>query len=108
MGMNNNDNYKDKDKPGRSSRSSSSSSNRLQLPRFVMDGYFTVPREQFGCPILQKDVFPNVTTADGTGFVDRTVAITCIPQEIFGMDTIFNNGVGRKKVEEKINQQQRR
>ena len=60
-----------------------------------MDGYFSLPREQFGCPIFEKDVFANANTDDSTDnaatVVDRTVAITCIPQELFGMDTVFNN-----------------
>lgn len=54
---------------------------RLPLPRLLMDGYFSLPRPQFGCPILQ-DEFPD-------SGVDRTVAITCIPQEIFGMEDVF-------------------
>ena len=57
--------------------------NNFKLPRLLMDGYFTVPRSQFGCPILQ-DEFPD-------SGVDRTVAISCIPQELFGMDTVFEN-----------------
>lgn len=54
---------------------------RLPLPRLLMDGYFSVPRTQFGCPILE-DEFPQ-------SGVDRTVAITCIPQEYFGMEEVF-------------------
>jgi len=55
--------------------------NRLPLPRLLMDGYFSLPRPQFGCPILQ-DEFPE-------SGVNRTVAITCIPQEYFGMEDVF-------------------
>ncbi len=54
---------------------------RLAVPRLLMDGYFSLPRPQFGCPILQ-DEFPD-------SGVDRTVAITCIPQELFGMKEVF-------------------
>lgn len=54
---------------------------RLPVPRLLMDGYFSLPRPQFGCPILE-DVFPD-------SGVERTVAITCIPQEYFGMDEVF-------------------
>jgi len=61
----------------------SSSNNNFKLPRLLMDGYFTVPRSQFGCPILQ-DEFPD-------SGVDRTVAISCIPQELFGMDAVFES-----------------
>lgn len=64
------------------SRNSRKINSKLKLPRFLMDGYFTVPREQFGCPILE-DVFPNAG-------VERTVAISCIPQDYFGMDTVFD------------------
>eukprot|EP00536_Pseudo-nitzschia_multiseries_P006787 jgi/Psemu1/16110/gm1.16110_g len=60
----------------------SSNKNSLGLPRLLMDGYFSLPRSHFGCPILQ-DEFPD------TG-IDRTVAVTCIPQEIFGMEEIFD------------------
>ena len=55
--------------------------NQLAVPRLLMDGYFSLPRPQFGCPILQ-DEFPD-------SGVDRTVAITCIPQELFGMKEVF-------------------
>eukprot|EP00531_Pseudo-nitzschia_arenysensis_P004777 CAMPEP_0116117378 /NCGR_PEP_ID=MMETSP0329-20121206/1537_1 /TAXON_ID=697910 /ORGANISM="Pseudo-nitzschia arenysensis, Strain B593" /LENGTH=264 /DNA_ID=CAMNT_0003610931 /DNA_START=214 /DNA_END=1008 /DNA_ORIENTATION=+ len=58
-----------------------SNGNRLALPRLLMDGYFSLPRPQFGCPILQEE-FPE-------SGVNRTVAITCIPQEIFGMEEVF-------------------
>lgn len=58
--------------------------NTLPLPRLLMDGYFSLPRPQFGCPVLQ-DEFPD-------SGVTRTVAITCIPQELFGMDEVFGTG----------------
>ena len=75
-----------------------STKSRLQLPRFLMDGYFSLPREQFGCPIFEKDVFRNnnADNADNV-VVDRTVAITCIPQELFGMDAVFNNNNNNNK-----------
>jgi hypothetical protein len=63
---------------------SKNNGDRLPLPRLLMDGYFSVPRPQFGCPILQ-DEFPD-------SGVERTVAITCIPQEIFGMEEVFGTG----------------
>jgi hypothetical protein len=58
-----------------------SNDGQLRIPRLLMDGYFSLPRPHFGCPVLQ-DEFPD-------SGVDRTVAITCIPQDIFGMDEVF-------------------
>lgn len=58
-----------------------SSGVRPRMPRLLMDGYFSLPRSQFGCPVLQ-DAFP-------TSGVDRTVAVTCIPPELFGMEEVF-------------------
>jgi len=53
-----------------------------RLPRLLVDGYFALPREQFGCPVLEE-AFPDAGVA-------RTVAIACIPQELFGMDAVFD------------------
>lgn len=81
--------------------SSDGNSNRLQLPRFVMDGYFALPREQFGCPIFEQDnVLPtnNGSSSTGQNLVDRTVAITCIPQEIFGMEDVFNTNTNNNNL----------
>lgn len=64
--------------------------NRLPLPRLLMDGYFSLPRPQFGCPILQ-DEFPD-------SGVDRTVAITCIPQEYFGMEEVFGTAAESRAI----------
>ena len=93
--INNNDANADNDSNSNAVNNENIISNsRLQLPRFLMDGYFSLPRAQFGCPIFEKDVFANANTDTGTdnaAVVDRTVAITCIPQELFGMDTVFNN-----------------
>ena len=57
--------------------------NLPRFPRLLVDGYFAMPRSQFGCPILQEE-FPDAG-------VERTVAISCIPQELFGMDEVFEN-----------------
>lgn len=46
-----------------------------RLPRIVVDGYFTVPRERFGCPDF---------AAHGVE-VERTVAISVFPRAIVGM-----------------------
>jgi hypothetical protein len=45
-------------------------SSRQLLPRFMMDGVFSVPWDRFGCPILE-----------GMN-VDRTVAISVLPQHV--------------------------
>ena len=64
--------------------------NRLPFPRLLMDGYFSLPRPQFGCPILQ-DEFPD-------SGVERTVAITCIPQEYFGMEEVFGTAAESRAI----------
>lgn len=46
------------------------------FPRLVVDGYFTVPRERFGCPDF---IMANID-------VDRTVTVTCFPKEKIGLD----------------------
>mmetsp|Transcript_10340 Transcript_10340/g.14626 ORF Transcript_10340/g.14626 Transcript_10340/m.14626 type:complete len:219 (-) Transcript_10340:105-761(-) len=42
------------------------------FPRIVVDGYFTVPRERFGCPDLDP-------------FADRTVTISPFPHDVIGL-----------------------
>ena len=46
------------------------------LPRFMVDGYFSVPRERFGCPEFHD--------------VDRTVAISVFPKHIIGISAFDN------------------
>ncbi len=46
------------------------------FPRLLVDGYFTVPRERFGCPDF------SVANID----VDRTVTVTCFPKDKIGLD----------------------
>jgi len=46
----------------------------LALPRLVVDGFFTVPRNRFGCP-----EFP------GEAGVTRQVTISCFPHELVGL-----------------------
>jgi len=60
--------------------------NSFKVPRLLMDGYFSLPRSQFGCPILQ-DEFPD-------SGVDRTIAVSCIPQDLFGMEEVFDQQGG--------------
>jgi len=45
---------------------------RWNLPRVIVDGYFTVPRERFGCPFIPED---NI----------RTVTISCFPHDTIGL-----------------------
>ena len=44
------------------------------LPRLVVDGYFTVPRERFGCPDLQD-----------LGVCDRTITVSVFPHDAIGL-----------------------
>lgn len=46
-----------------------------KFPRLVVDGYFTVPRERFGCPDF---AMANID-------VDRTVTVTCFPKNRIGL-----------------------
>lgn len=45
-------------------------------PRLVVDGYFTVPRERFGCPDF------SMANID----VDRTVTVSCFPKDRIRLD----------------------
>ena len=42
------------------------------LPRFIVDGYFTVPRERFGCPVIDE-------------YTTRTVTVSVIPHDIINL-----------------------
>lgn len=42
------------------------------LPRLMVDGFFSVPRDRFGCPEFEG--------------VDRTIAISVFPKSIIGLD----------------------
>lgn len=44
------------------------------LPRLIVDGYFTVPRDRFGCPI-----FPDESS------VERTITISVFPHDTIGL-----------------------
>lgn len=54
-------------------------SSKNPLPRFMVDGYFTVPRERFGCPDFGMAHIP----------VDRTVALAVFPASTMDMTTAF-------------------
>jgi len=47
---------------------------KLRIPRLVVDGYFSVPRERFGCPEFPPSC--NVT---------RTIMVSCFPHNVVGM-----------------------
>jgi len=53
---------------------SNGNNNRFALPRLVVDGFFTVPRDRFGCPEFPSD-----------SGVDRTVTISVFPHASIGL-----------------------
>jgi hypothetical protein len=70
----------------------------LAIPRLMVDGYFSVPREQFGCPFLcgsdnsitgGSEALQEATTLSSkianAAEADRTIAISCFPQDTIGM-----------------------
>ena len=67
--------------------------NRI-IPRLLVDGFFTVPRDRFGCPDFNQQTesladdsnnSDDTTTVDvaaaTSSRVDRTVAVSCLPKE---------------------------
>ena len=77
----------------------------LKLPHVFVDGYFTEPRERFGCPDLSQLISDNkfesgAAANPGRGerrlehekqqpsqpLIDRTVAVSCLPHELFNME----------------------
>ncbi|KAG7340816.1 patatin-like phospholipase [Nitzschia inconspicua] len=74
-----------------------------RFPRLMVDGYFSVPRDQFGCHFLCDGAVDRMTQEggggggelDGNGITmsqssisskaDRTIAISCFPQDTIGM-----------------------
>jgi hypothetical protein len=50
------------------------SNKRFVLPRLVVDGFFTVPRDRFGCPIFPEE-------AD----IARDVTVSCFPHDLIGL-----------------------
>jgi hypothetical protein len=51
----------------------------FNIPRVVVDGYFTVPRARFGCPDLDM-----MNAAQ----VDRTICVSVFPQDLIGMTAV--------------------
>lgn len=47
----------------------------MGIPRVVVDGYFTVPRDRLGCPDFAMANVP----------VDRTITVSCFPHERIGL-----------------------
>jgi hypothetical protein len=60
------------------------------IPRLVVDGFFTVPRERFGCPDFSH---ANIE-------VERTVSICVFPHESIGLDASSPHDVISPQVEE--------
>mmetsp|Transcript_51095 Transcript_51095/g.123334 ORF Transcript_51095/g.123334 Transcript_51095/m.123334 type:complete len:361 (+) Transcript_51095:80-1162(+) len=77
----------------------------LKIPHVFVDGYFTEPRERFGCPDLSQLIsdrrFESGTAADpgrddrtqeqekqepSQPLVDRTIAVSCLPHKMFNME----------------------
>jgi hypothetical protein len=54
---------------------------RRRLPRILVDGYFSVPRNRFGCPDLHTMAPP-----DRIGDMERTITISVFPQAIIGLN----------------------
>jgi hypothetical protein len=61
-----------------------------RIPRLVVDGFFTVPRERFGCPDFSHAGIE----------VERTVSICVFPHESIGLDASSPNDVISPQVEE--------
>lgn len=55
------------------------SSRSKKFPRLVVDGFFAVPRDRFGCPDF--GILNNNDVDDDNAVIDRTVTICCFPHE---------------------------
>jgi hypothetical protein len=66
------------------------------IPRVMVDGFFSVPRDRFGCPDFdlllerggggdERERLEQVLLPDADIVVDRTVAICCFPQSVMGI-----------------------
>ena len=60
------------------------------LPRIVVDGYFSVDRERFGCPCFNTMDHPRKTMndeeSDRSSIVDRTISLSVFPHEVLKVD----------------------
>mmetsp|Transcript_7719 Transcript_7719/g.10116 ORF Transcript_7719/g.10116 Transcript_7719/m.10116 type:complete len:291 (-) Transcript_7719:172-1044(-) len=62
---------------------------RQGFPRVVLDGFFTVPRDRLGCPDFDHvESDENDSTTTTSNGVDRTVCISCFPQDLFGLTAV--------------------
>jgi hypothetical protein len=50
-------------------------------PRIVVDGFFTVPRDRFGCPDLKQSIDADLTE----------VLVTCLPPKEVGLTAVADN-----------------
>ncbi|KAL7576447.1 hypothetical protein ACA910_018247 [Epithemia clementina (nom. ined.)] len=70
---------------------------RGAVPRLVVDGFFAVPRERFGCPDLnlarathasQDEEDDSQVDDQNKSLVDRTICVSCFPQERIGLTAV--------------------
>lgn len=73
--------------------SSRSSGGGIKFPRIVVDGFFAVPRERFGCPDFNLANVP----------VDRTVSICVFPNEISRISSSSNSAIDNSDESENSN-----
>ncbi len=76
---------------------------KSKVPRLVVDGFFSVPRERFGCPDFEQafttfdtDTEINADTSTRTSQpmkVDRTIAISVFPKTAIGMTAFDDDDV---------------
>ena len=69
------------------------------FPRLVVDGFFTVPRDRFGCPDFthaQQNNINNDKSVDERNSIttnpfadcERTICISCFPPNVFGLTAV--------------------
>mmetsp|Transcript_1475 Transcript_1475/g.2606 ORF Transcript_1475/g.2606 Transcript_1475/m.2606 type:complete len:316 (+) Transcript_1475:59-1006(+) len=58
-----------------------------RFPRVVVDGFFSVPRERYGCPDFSQLNFDCVDKEDECYIppVERTITVACFPHETVGL-----------------------
>lgn len=58
-----------------------------RLPRVIVDGFFSVPRERYGCPDFSQLNFDCVDKGDECYIppVERTITVACFPHETVGL-----------------------
>jgi len=73
----------------------SSSSSTLVLPRIVVDGFFSVPRDRYGCPD-----FDHVEDQEEKPKVDRVVTVCVFPHDVVGLQEEKRNQISPPPREE--------